>query len=118
MTMITRGLNTNRRWFMKVGSFRTIPTLAPIGLLGISLVTSLVAAPAAQTNAWTLPVALSTGGQGATAAAAIDGNGNSVALWDERTSQDQIWSRLRPSAGNWGSVTNGSPRQDSLLRYG
>jgi hypothetical protein len=63
----------------------------------------------AQTGAWTPPVVLSTGGQGWTGAAAIDGNGNSVALWDERTSQDQIWSRSKPSAGNWGSVTQVSP---------
>jgi hypothetical protein len=63
----------------------------------------------AQTGAWTSPVVLSTGGQGWEAAAAIDGSGNSVALWDERTTQDQLWSRSRPSAGNWGSVTKVSP---------
>jgi hypothetical protein len=49
---------------------------------------------------------LSTGGQGWEAAGAIDGNGNSVAAWIERTtSPDQIWSRSKPSGGNWGSVT-------------
>ena len=53
----------------------------------------LIAPMSAQTGAWTAPVVLSTGGQGWEAAAAIDGNGNSVALWDERTTQDQIWSR-------------------------
>lgn len=60
-------------------------------------------------GAWTPPVVLSTGGQGWEAAAAIDGNGNSVALWGELTSQYQIWSRSKPSAGNWGSVTQVSP---------
>jgi hypothetical protein len=52
---------------------------------------------------------LSTGGQGWEAAAAIDGTGNSVALWDERTSLDQLWSRSKPRAGNWGAVTEVSP---------
>ena len=63
----------------------------------------------AQTGAWTSPAVLSTGGQGWEAAAAIDGSGNSVALWDERTTQDQLWSRSRPSAGSWGAVTKVSP---------
>lgn len=71
----------------------------------------------AQTGAWTPPVVLSTGGQGWEAAAAIDGNGNSVALWDERTSQDQIWSRSKPSAGNWGSVTQVSPALQTTSVY-
>src|ERR1700737_3222537 len=66
---------------------------------------TFLAPVSAQTGAWTSPVVLSTGGQGWEAAAALDGNGNSVALWDERTSQDQIWSRSKPSAGNWGFVT-------------
>ena len=67
-------------------------------------------APAfAQSGAWAPPVVLSTGGQGWEAAAAIDGNGNSVALWDERTTQDQLWSRSKPGAGSWGSVTEVSP---------
>ena len=70
---------------------------------------TLIAPMSAQTGAWTPPVVLSTGGQGWEAAAAIDGNGNSVALWDERTTQDQLWSRSKPSAGNWGSVTQVSP---------
>ena len=85
-------------------------------------------APAfAQTRAWTPPVVLSTGGQGWEAAAAIDENGNSVALWDERTTLDQLWSRSKPSAGNWGSVTevctpdnlcsSGRADQRGRLRY-
>jgi hypothetical protein len=52
---------------------------------------------------------LSTGGQGWEAAAAIDGDGNSVALWDERTTQDQLWSRSKASGGNWGFATQVSP---------
>ncbi len=63
----------------------------------------------AQTGAWTAPVVLSTGGQGWEAAAAIDANGNSVALWDERTTQDQLWSRSKSSSGSWGTVTEVSP---------
>lgn len=69
----------------------------------------LIAPLSARSGAWTSPVVLSTGGQGWEATAAIDGNGNSVALWDERTTQDQLWSRSKPSTGNWGSVTQVSP---------
>jgi hypothetical protein len=69
-------------------------------------VTFAVTAPIfAQTGAWTSPEVLSTGGQGWEAAAAIDGDGNSLALWDERTTQDQLWSASKTSGGNWGSVT-------------
>ena len=65
----------------------------------------------AQTGAWTPPVVLSTGGQGWESTAAIDGNGNSVALWDERTTQDQLWSRSKSSASNGGDrpVTESPP---------
>ncbi len=72
-------------------------------------VTFLSSSACAQTGAWTPPVALSTGGQGWEAAAAIDGTGNSVALWAERTTLDQLWSRSKPSTGNWGAVTEVSP---------
>ncbi len=75
----------------------------------VCMAVTLIAPMSAQTGAWTSPVVLSTGGQGWEAAAAIDGSGNSVALWDERTTQDQLWSRSRPSAGNWGAVTKVSP---------
>ena len=71
-------------------------------------VVTLIAPMSAQ-GTWTSPAVLSTGGQGWEAAAAIDGNGNSVALWDERTTQDQLWSRSKPSASNWGPVTQVSP---------
>jgi hypothetical protein len=71
----------------------------------VCMAVTLIAPMSAQTGAWTSPVVLSTGGQGWEAAAAIDGSGNSVALWDERTTQDQLWSRSKPSAGNWGPVT-------------
>ncbi len=75
----------------------------------VCMAVTLIAPMSAQTGAWTSPVVLSTGGQGWEAAAAIDGSGNSVALWDERTTQDQLWSRSKPSAGNWGPVTVVSP---------
>src|ERR1035438_4423902 len=68
-----------------------------------------LAAVASAQAAWAPPVVLSTGGQGREPAGAIDGSGNSVALWDERTTLDQLWSRSKPSAGNWGSVTEVSP---------
>ncbi len=75
----------------------------------VCMAVTLIAPMSAQTGAWTSPVVLSTGGQGWEAAAAIDGANNSVALWDERTTQDQLWSRSKPSAGNWGAVTRVSP---------
>jgi hypothetical protein len=99
---------------VSIHRFGAIRMLLLGGLLAIGLVAS-VAVPAflapvsAQTGAWTSPVVLSTGGQGWEAAAAIDGTNNSVALWDERTTQDQLWSRSRPSAGNWGPITKVSP---------
>jgi hypothetical protein len=37
--------------------------------------------------------------------------------WDERTSQDQMWSRSKPSAGNWGSVTRVSPALQTTSVY-
>ena len=75
----------------------------------VCIAATLLAPMSAQSGAWTSPVVLSTGGQGWEAAAAIDANGNSVALWDERTTQDQLWSRSKPSAGNWGPVAEVSP---------
>ena len=78
-------------------------------LQSLCMVLASLAPAAAQTGGWTQPVTLSTGGQGWEAAAAIDGNGNSVALWGERTTLDRIWSRSKPSGGNWGSVTGVSP---------
>jgi hypothetical protein len=78
-------------------------------LIYIAVMVALVAPISAQTDTWTAPVVLSTGGQGWEATAAIDGEGNSIALWDERTTQDQIWSRSKARGGNWGSVTEISP---------
>src|SRR5271169_1117022 len=76
---------------------------------GVCIAVTFMAPAFAQTGGWTAPTVLSSGGEGWEAAAAIDGNGNSVALWDERTTQDQLWARSKPSAGNWGSVTQVSP---------
>ena len=78
-------------------------------LIWVAVTVAVVAPMSAQTGAWTPSVVLSSGGQGWEATAAIDGNGNSLALWDERTTQDQIWSRSKVSGGNWGSVTQFSP---------
>lgn len=74
-------------------------------LIYIAVTVALTGPISAQTGAWTSPVVLSAGGQGWEATAAIDGSGNSLALWDERTTQDQIWSRSEASGGNWGSVS-------------
>lgn len=76
---------------------------AKAGLVYIAL--AFVSPALAQTGVWTPPVVLSTSGQGWEAAAAMDGNGNSMALWDERTSQDHLWSRSEPNGGNWGRVS-------------
>ncbi len=75
----------------------------------VSLAVTLLIPAFGQAATWTTPVVLSAGGQGWEAGAAIDGNGNSVALWDERTTIDQMWSSSRPSTGNWGSPTEISP---------
>ncbi len=83
----------------------------------VCLAVTLIAPLSAQTGTWTSPVVLSTGGQGWEAAAAIDGNGNSVALWDERTTQDQLWSRTKSSTGNWGAVTKVSPALETTLVF-
>jgi hypothetical protein len=72
----------------------------------ICIAVTFLAAASAQTGAWTSPIVLSTGGQGWQAAAAIDGSGNSVALWDERTTQDQLWSRSKSVGGSWGTVAD------------
>ena len=82
---------------------------ATVRLICIAVPVGVVAPVSAQTGAWTPPVVLSTGGQGWEAAAAIDGDGNSLALWDERTTQDQLWSVSKASGDNWGSVTKVSP---------
>jgi hypothetical protein len=83
----------------------------------VCLAVTLIAPLSAQTGTWTSPVVLSTGGQGWEAAAAIDGNGNSVALWDEITAQDQLWSRSKSSTGNWGAVTKVSPALQTNLVF-
>ncbi|HXM40746.1 MAG TPA: hypothetical protein VN924_05810 [Bryobacteraceae bacterium] len=75
----------------------------------VCLAVAFLTPAAAQTGVWTSPVALSTGGQGWEAAAAVDGNGNSVAVWDEIGSEAHIWSRAELGAGSWGSVTQVSP---------
>lgn len=77
----------------------------------------LIAPMSAQTGTWSSPIVLSTGGQGWEAAAAIDGNGNSVALWDERTTQDQLWSRSKASRGNWGPVSKFNPALQTTLVF-
>jgi hypothetical protein len=52
-------------------------------------------------------IALSTGGQGWQAAAAIDAVGKSVAVWMQRTSSsgDQMWAKGRPANGPWGATS-------------
>jgi hypothetical protein len=84
-----------------------ISAIARLGCIAVTV--ALIAPISAQTGTWTPPVVLSTGGQGWEATAAVDGEGNSLALWDERTTQDQIWSRSKASGGNWGSVSEISP---------
>lgn len=84
------------------------------GKAGLICVAVTCFAPAfSQAAAWTSPAVLSTGGQGWQAAAAIDGAGNSVAIWDEITGQAQIWSRSRPNGGNWGGTTDVYPNLEA-----
>ncbi len=78
---------------------------------------TLVVPAFSQAGTWVQPTVLSTGGQGWQAAAAIDGAGNSVAIWDEITSLAQLWSRSRPKGGNWGAVTEVSPALEANSIY-
>lgn len=81
-----------------------------VRLICIAATVAVVAPVSAQTGAWTPPVVLSNGGQGWESAAAIDGDGNSLALWDEiTTTQSQLWSVSKANGGNWGAVTQVSP---------
>jgi hypothetical protein len=82
-------------------------------LVCIAVTVASAASIIAQTGAWTSPVVLSSGGQGWEAAAAIDADGNSLALWDERTTQDQLWSASKASSGSWGPVNTVSPTLDT-----
>lgn len=76
-----------------------LPTL----LVGVAITFS---APAyAQAGTWTPPVAVSAGGQGWEASGAVDGNANSVAVWLDPTSQEQVKSSSEPAGGNWGTAT-------------
>ncbi|HEX3742642.1 MAG TPA: hypothetical protein VHW09_01875 [Bryobacteraceae bacterium] len=70
-----------------------------------------------QTGAWSSPTTLSTGGQGWQSAAAIDGAGNSVAIWDEITGEAQLWSRAKPNNGSWGAVTEVYPALEASSIY-
>jgi len=71
----------------------------------------------AESGTWTTPVSLSIGGQGWESAAAMDAAGNSIALWDERTTQDQLWSRSKPAGGNWGHVAPVSAALQTTLVF-
>jgi len=70
-----------------IGDYESI-TLLCLALVGVAPVH-------AQTGSWSSPRSLSNCGQGWEAAAATDAAGNSLALWDERTIQDQLWSRFK-----------------------
>ncbi len=83
----------------------------------ICLAVTFLAPAFSQNGTWSSPTVLSTGGQGWQAAAAIDGTGNSVAIWDEITSQAQLWSRSKPGGGNWGSVTEVYPALQASSIY-
>lgn len=83
----------------------------------VSFVLTFLVPAFSQAGTWTSPAVLSTGGQGWQAAAAIDGTGNSVAVWDEITSLSGFWSRSKPSGGNWGAVTELSPALEANSIY-
>jgi hypothetical protein len=70
-----------------------------------------------QTGTWTSPVPLSTGGQGWEAAAAIDFAGDSLAVWDERTTQDQLRSLARAAGDHWGHAAEVSAALQSTLVF-
>jgi hypothetical protein len=94
--------SSNHRTFAK--GLRKINITLATRLVGVAVF--FLASAGAQTGVWSPPVAISPGGQGSEASAAIDGNGNSVAAWIERLpSVDQIWSSSQPFGGNFGTPT-------------
>jgi len=50
----------------------------------------------------------------------MDGSGRSLAVWDERTTKDQLWSRSKPNGGGWGRAmqVSGGERNGGLERAG
>jgi hypothetical protein len=108
---------TKRKWQMKRRMPITLPgsrmsRAALAVLIGVAVISmSDLPGLKAQGNS---AVALSNGGEGWEASAAIDGAGNSVAVWIQRSRNpsivDQIWSRGQPANGQWGekSVLSGN----------
>ncbi len=92
-------------------------TRVNVKFASVCIAATFLASASAQAAAWTAPTVLSTGGQGWQAAAAIDGNSNSVAIWEEITSLSQIWSRSKTSTGSWGAVTEVSPALEATSLY-
>jgi hypothetical protein len=86
--------------------------LLPVLVLGIAAVGGMFA------GTWTSGAILSTGGEGWESASAIDAAGNSVAVWDERTTNglviDRVWARSRSAAGLWAPHAIVSPTAGSL----
>jgi hypothetical protein len=83
----------------------------------LCLAVTLLVPAVSQAGTWSAPTVLSSGGQGWQAAAAIDGTGNSVAVWDEITNLSQLWSRSKPSGGNWGAAMEVSPALEANSIY-
>ena len=56
-------------------------------------------------KAFTIGQPLSTGGEGWMSGAAIDGAGNSLVVWDQRSTSgivvDKIWSKSRVAGSGW-----------------
>jgi hypothetical protein len=108
---------TKRKWQMKRRMPITLPgsrmsRAALAVLIGVAVISmSELPGLKAQGNS---AVALSNGGEGWEASAAIDGAGNSVAVWMQRSRTpfivDEIWSRGHPANGQWGekSVLSGT----------
>lgn len=74
-------------------------------LVGIAVTFS--GSAGAQTGTWSTPVEISNVDFSNLGGGTIDANGNSLAVWVERTSsgQDQITSNSKPAGGNWGTPT-------------
>lgn len=78
-------------------------------IFSLSLATLGVAQQSAATKTWTQPFALSTGGEGWESTVAIDAAGNTVAVWDQRSTKgfvtDRVWGRTRAATGTWSATT-------------
>jgi hypothetical protein len=92
----------------KETSMRKFMLLAATIFLGTSAMAQVQTIPVPAKN-FAIGTPISRGGDGWEASVAIDGAGNSVAVWDERTIHafitNKIWTKSHPLGGPWSAKT-------------